>query len=190
MKQDLSAVVNKESVLTIPNLLTLMRLLLIGPIVWSLAVLKSSALTAILLTLSGATDVIDGWIARHFHMISPLGKALDPVADKLTQFAVLICLGTRYRAMRLPLILLVMKEASTGLMGWMAFRRTGEVPGAEWHGKLVTCLLYALMIAHILWQEMPASLSNILIGLCMTMMVLSFALYARRNIMAIQGGKN
>ena len=189
MKEKLSAVINRESVLTIPNLLTLVRLMLIGPIVWAFVGLRDMRLTAVLLTLSGATDVLDGWIARHFHMISPLGRALDPVADKLTQFAVFICLATRYPVMRLPLILLVIKEVSTGLMGFMAFHDTGEVLGAEWHGKLVTCLLYALMIAHLLWQEMPASASNILTGLCMAAMTLSFALYARRNIRAIQGGK-
>ncbi|MCH5285823.1 MAG: CDP-alcohol phosphatidyltransferase family protein [Christensenellaceae bacterium] len=189
MKQEISTVVNKESVLTIPNLLTLIRLLLIGPIVWAFAGLHDSALMAVLLTVSGATDILDGWIARHFHMISAFGKAVDPLADKLTQFAVLVCLATRYRVMRLPLAMLVIKEAASGLMGWMVFRRTGEVLGAQWHGKLVTCMLYALMIAHILWQEMPAYLSNTLTSLCMAMMALSFTLYAMRNIRAIQGGK-
>lgn len=189
MKQEISNVVNKESVLTIPNLLTLIRLILIGPIVWAFAGLHNSALMAVLLTISGVTDVVDGWVARHFNMVSDFGKAVDPVADKLTQFAVLICLATRYRVMRLPLAMLVIKEVASGLMGWMVFRHTGDVLGAQWHGKLVTCLLYALMIAHILWQEMPSLLSNTLTSLCLTMMALSFALYARRNIRAIQGGK-
>ena len=189
MKHEISGIVSRDTVLTIPNLLTLIRLLLIGPIVWSFVALGRGDVTAILLTVSGATDVVDGWIARHFHMISPLGTALDPLADKMTQFAVLICLATRYPVMRLPLVMLVIKEAATGLMGLMVFRLTGDVLGAEWHGKLVTCLLYAMMIAHILWQEMPVALSNSLTGLCMAMMAVSFALYARRNIRAIQGGK-
>ena len=189
MKQEISNVVNRENVLTIPNLLTLIRLLLIGPIVWAFAGLRNSAVTAVLLTVSGVTDIVDGWIARHFNMVSDFGKAVDPVADKLTQLAVLICLATRYRVMRLPLAMLVIKEAASGLMGWMVFKHTGDVLGAQWHGKLVTCLLYALMIAHILWQEMPVYLSNILTSLCVVMMAVSFALYARRNIRAIQGGK-
>ncbi len=49
-----------------------------------------------MLLLSGVTDLADGFIARHFHMISDLGKVLDPVADKLTQAAVLFCLITRF----------------------------------------------------------------------------------------------
>ena len=189
MKQEISSVINRESVLTIPNLLTLIRLILIGPIVWAFAVLHNSALMAVLLTVSGVTDIVDGWIARHFNMVSDFGKAVDPVADKLTQFAVLICLATHYRVMRLPLAMLVIKEVASGLMGWMVFRHTGDVLGAQWHGKLVTCLLYALMIAHILWQEMPVWMSNTLTSLCVAMMALSFTLYAQRNIRAIQGGK-
>ena len=190
MKKAFSAMLSRDSVLTIPNLLTVVRLLLIGPIVWAFAGLGDGTLAAVLLTVSGATDVIDGWIARHFRMISPLGKALDPLADKLTQFAVLICLATRYPVMRLPLVLLVIKEVTSGLMGLMVFRATGEVRGADWHGKVVTCLLYALMIAHILWKDMPAGLSNTLTGLCMGMMALSFALYVRRHIRAIRDGKS
>lgn len=189
VKREISAVLSRENVLTLPNLLSLLRLLLIGPMIWAFVGLKNSGLTAILLTISGATDVVDGWIARRFHMISPVGKALDPIADKLTQLCLLICLATRYPVMRLPLALLVVKELTSGVMGTMAFLRTGEVLGAQWHGKLVTCMLYALMIAHILWQEMPASLSNTLTALCMAMMAVSFMLYARRNLHAIQGGK-
>lgn len=45
-----------------------------------------------MLVLSGVTDVVDGWVARTYHMVSNFGKAIDPVADKLTQIAVLLCL--------------------------------------------------------------------------------------------------
>ena len=51
-----------------------------------------------ILLLSGLTDLADGYIARRFHRISNLGKILDPVADKLTQAAMLICLFTRFSA--------------------------------------------------------------------------------------------
>ncbi len=56
-------------------------------------------MTAILLVLSGATDIVDGFIARSFHMVSDLGKVLDPIADKLTQAAMLICLITNFSLM-------------------------------------------------------------------------------------------
>lgn len=189
MKQTLSVIFSKKSVLTIPNLMSLVRLILIVPIVWSLVEAEQPRLTAALLLFSGATDVADGWVARHFQMISPLGKALDPIADKLTQFSVLVCLALRVPTLWLPLVLLMIKEVVSGLMSLRAIGRTGEVQGAEWHGKVVTCLIYTLMFAHILWKDMPGTLSNILIGLCVAMMVASFALYARRNIRILRGGK-
>lgn len=59
--------------------------------------------------LSGLTDLADGYIARRFHRISNLGKILDPVADKLTQAAMLICLFTRFPHVLL-LIVIIKKQ--------------------------------------------------------------------------------
>ena len=60
--------------------------------------------------LSGLTDLADGYIARRFHMISNLGKILDPVADKLTQAAMLICLFTRFPHMLQLIVIMAVKE--------------------------------------------------------------------------------
>ena len=60
--------------------------------------------------ISGATDVIDGFIARKFHMVSDLGKILDPLADKLTQAAVIICLASKYSLMYFLTALFIVKE--------------------------------------------------------------------------------
>ena len=83
---------SKTKIWTIPNLLSLMRIALVPLIVWSYLNLEDGVLAGCLLVLSGATDIADGIIARRFNMISDLGKVLDPVADKLTQGAMLICL--------------------------------------------------------------------------------------------------
>ena len=60
--------------------------------------------------LSGLTDLADGYIARRFHRISNLGKILDPVADKPTQTAMLICLFTRFPHMLLLIVIMAGKE--------------------------------------------------------------------------------
>lgn len=186
MKAGKPETVVKSEVWTIPNILSLVRLLMIPMIAYAYLRLENGALTVALLILSGATDVVDGWIARRFHMVSDLGKALDPVADKLTQFVTLICLATRHAVLRLPIILMVIKEVVSGLTSLMVIKRRNLVLAAQWHGKLTTCLLYALMIAHVIWQDMPAATSNVLTAVCLVMMVLSFFLYARRNIRAIR----
>ena len=79
----------KHKIITIPNILTFFRLLLIPVIVWLYLVKKDPIWTMAVLALSGITDIVDGIIARKCNMISDFGKAFDPVADKLTQIAML-----------------------------------------------------------------------------------------------------
>lgn len=177
----------RRKILTIPNLLSLLRLLMIPVIVWLYLEKEDYPATTAMLALSGLTDIVDGRIARKFNMISDFGKALDPVADKLTQLAVLFCLVSRFPAMLLPLILLTIKEISAGLLSLMVIRKTGNVYGAVWHGKVTTALLYGTMIIHLLWYQIPSVLSGILVGACTAMILLSAVLYGRKNIRIMKG---
>jgi len=70
-------------VLTVPNLITLVRLLCIPIFLWLLFGLHHQTYAAVLLAVLGATDWIDGFVARRWHQVSTLGKVLDPVADRL-----------------------------------------------------------------------------------------------------------
>ncbi len=177
--------IEKRQILTIPNLLSLLRLLMI-PLFVLLYLGGFDEWTAFVLILSGLTDVVDGFIARQFGQISDLGKALDPVADKLTQAAMLLCLMSRYPLMVVPFVLLTVKEVFAAVSGVIVIRRTGMVPGAEWHGKLTTLMLYGMMILHVVWQDIPVWTSNVLNVGCIIMMMVSLGLYARRNIRLIR----
>lgn len=177
----------KSKVITIPNILSFFRICLIPVIIWLYCVRKDEVWTGIVLILSGITDVADGMIARHFHMISNVGKALDPVADKLTQGAMLICLISRFSLMLIPLLLMMVKEIYMGVAGVMVIRRTGNVPGADWHGKAATSLLYAMMILHIFWPEIPRAVSIVSIAACTVMVGISFILYMLRNVRDLKG---
>ena len=59
---------------------------------------------------------------------------------------------------------------------------------ADWHGKVTTGLLYAMMLTHIIWYRIPVSVSNAMIAVCTAMMLLSFALYIIRNANALKAG--
>lgn len=166
-----------RKILTIPNLLSLLRLIMIPQLMWLYLRKQDYVQTVILLALSGATDILDGIIARKFNMISDFGKAFDPVADKLTQMAMLYCVGTTFPEIRFLLILLVVKEVLSGIMSLISIRKTGQVQGAEWHGKAVTVLLYTLIADRIV----PGLLSHGLLIVCAGMMLLSMALYWKRH---------
>ena len=177
----------KKQFFTLPNLLSFFRLLLIPVIVWLYCTKKNYTMALCVLVLSGLTDIADGIIARRFNLVSDFGKALDPIADKLTQMATMGCLLSRFSHMWLPLGILVVKEVFTGAMSLYAVKKSGEVKGADWHGKLCTVLLYGVMGLHILWSGIPMFLSKLLMSLCVAVMCLSGILYWYRNFKQIKG---
>ncbi len=174
----------KGKVLTVPNLLSALRILLIPVFMWSYLRRENITATVVLLAASGLTDMLDGFIARRFHMVSEFGKALDPLADKLTQLAMLCCLVLRFPRLLWLIIVLCVKECFVASTQLLVLHRTDMVLGAEWHGKLTTLLLYAVMLLHLLWLDLPEQLSWFLELLCVVMLLLSGVLYGIRNIRA------
>ena len=111
----------KKDILTVPNLLSLFRLVLIP--VYILIYLNADSNTdyyiaASILAVSCLTDLIDGKIARHFNMISNTGKILDPLADKATQFALILCLTVKYPVLLVLVGLFVIKEGFQLVQGF------------------------------------------------------------------------
>ena len=176
---------SRNKIITIPNLLSTFRLLLIPVFVWTYCGKHDSLLTAGVLLLSGVTDMADGFIARHFHMVSDLGKMLDPVADKLTQAATLFCLVTQFPMMWLPLALLAVKEISIGITSLLVIRKSGIVTGAVWHGKVNTALLYLMMLVHIVGFSIPGTVSNAMTAICSGIMVFSWVMYGWHNMKSL-----
>lgn len=177
----------QHKIITIPNILSFFRLCLIPLILWQYVGAKNYFNALYLLVLSGLTDIVDGIIARKFHMVSDLGKALDPVADKLTQIVMLFCLVTRFPSMWIPLVLLLVKEIFAGITGLMMVKR-GTVIGADWHGKVTTVLLYGTMLVHLAWVNIPPVVSHVLVILCAGMLLLSGILYGVRNLRFLSSG--
>lgn len=177
-------------IFTVPNILSMVRLCLIPLLVWLYCFEKNYSAAGIVLIISGATDIVDGFIARHFNTVSDLGKILDPIADKFTQAAILICLVIRFPLMLLPLILLAAKESFMAIIGFIVIRKTGIVTGAFWHGKVATVLLYAMMTLHIFWTKIDPTVSVISIILTCAMIITSFILYGTKYIQILKNTKN
>ena len=168
----------KKDILTIPNLLSVIRILLI-PVIVILYAREQLISAVVIILLSGLTDVVDGKIARKFNMVSDFGKFLDPVADKLTQAALAVCLFSRYPAMIGLFLLMAVKEGLQFFWGLKALKATDNLDSSNWYGKVCTVLLYMVMIVLFLFPGIPAPLAYTLIGLCAAMLILSMILYVR-----------
>ena len=165
----------KEEVMTIPNLLTVFRILLLPLIVW-LYVFKADYNAAILVLLvSGLTDIVDGFVARKFNMVSDLGKILDPFADKLTQWTLFICLAMRYKIILFIVCLFFLKEITLAFMGYIVIKRKDRVNSAKWYGKLSTFVLYASMFLLIVLPELNIIFVRGFIILCGIVLVIMLA---------------
>ena len=178
-----------DKIITVPNILSFIRLCLIPVILWEYIFLKKYVLAAITVIISGITDVVDGFIARKFNMVSHVGRILDPVADKLTQIAVIACLCSRYIMMVVPLVILVVKELANGIIALIMLKRTGNTINSRWHGKLATVILYVMMVTHLFWVNISAFVSDIFIWTSIGAMALSFVLYTLQNAETIKSVK-
>lgn len=176
----------EDRIITLPNLLSILRLGMIPLFVFLYRGREEYLLAGLVLVLSGVTDVVDGYIARKLDSITNLGKILDPIADKLTQFVVLYVLLDRFQMLIWPLLFLISKEVLNGLFGLFVIRCTGEPYSSEWHGKASTVLLYTLLFLHVVWTEIPDLLSNLLIVASSGLILLSLILYTKRNLHIIQ----
>lgn len=169
-------------ILTIPNILSFIRLILVGLffVLYSdKGSNKDNMWAIIVLILSGITDFLDGKIARRFNMVSELGKILDPIADKATEAVIAICLMKRYKILIYLLILFVIKETFMSVCGLIVIRKTGENNGAKWYGKVSTFTFYIVMITLLIIRHIPLALANTMIIICMFLMALAFVMYAR-----------
>lgn len=166
----------KDQILTIPNAMSLFRLLLIPFIVsayWHGKIYTAAAIIA----LSAATDMLDGVVARHFGMVSDLGKVLDPIADKLTQASLVVCLATRNSHILYLLALMLVKETLLLVLGAVTLHRHDTVNSARWHGKLCTVVFETTMLTLILFPQISVQTMNLLVLICAAMMVFSLVMY-------------
>ncbi len=125
----------------VPNLLSVIRLLLV-PLFVFLFLSEYVVPAVVVFVVAGATDVVDGYIARKFNCTSTLGKVLDPLADKFLQMSAFICLWLEgYIAWWMPLIYFI-KELATALGALFIFRKAKFVVKSNVFGKLATVFVF------------------------------------------------
>ena len=171
----------KKDIFSIPNLLSLFRLLLIP--VYATLYLNATQryqylLAGVILAVSCLTDMIDGKIARKYNMITTLGKILDPLADKLTQLTLTICLSLKYPVLYPVLGLFVMKELFQLVLGVVFLRKGKMLPGALMAGKVCTTILFVSLIALVLMPNIPPVAVKAIAVIDALFLIISFVSYA------------
>lgn len=160
----------------IPNILSIIRILLVFVFVFVLFVLDSPLWAIIIFLTAGATDVVDGYLARRFNWITNLGKILDPFADKLMQCTVLVCFCIKGIIPIWFVIPFFLKEGATLIIGWIVIRRRSVVVVSKWYGKAAVCLFYATVVISVAIGNLIAG--NILAQILLFAPAVIFALAA------------
>ena len=156
--------------LTVPNALSVLRIIVIPFFAWFF-MHDQLAIAVALLVLSGLSDCVDGFIARKLNQVTELGKMLDPLADKLTQGVVALCLAIKFPVICPALLVLKKKKRPCA---------------AQWYGKVATVMFYvsvALIVVmdgflHVEGVAFQV-ISYVLLGLTAAMMIYSAVKYAQ-----------
>ena len=170
----------KKELITIPNFLSLVRIVLIPVYIAIYLNAKEKTdlyLAAGILAVSCLTDLIDGQIARKFNMVSNFGKILDPLADKATQFSLILCLASRYPILWLLIGIFVIKEGFQLIAGGINLRKGIMLKGALMTGKVCTTVLFITLILMLMIPDIPKVIVYSLTIVDIGFMSLSFVDY-------------
>lgn len=177
--------VRAKDIFKLPNLLCCVRIFLVPIFIYSFLYAsepKDYYMSSLILLLSGATDIADGFIARRFNMITELGIVLDPLADKLTQAAVLVCLMLKIKYMYILVILFTVKELTMGISSLLLLKRGTKLDGAKWFGKVSTSIFYLTMLILVAVPYLKIFWINTLMITSGAFLMLSFLLYMQMFI--------
>lgn len=177
--------ITAKEAFSIPNILSYFRILLVPVFVWAYysAVTAQSnfyyIVAAVVIGVSGLTDFLDGQIARRCNMITEWGKFIDPVADKLTQGALVICMAVlRYPLMWILVGLFVLKEGFLSVAGIVLLRNGKKLNGALWYGKICTATFYACVLILLVFTKIDELAANVIILVCGSLMAFALVMYA------------
>ena len=174
---------NRNQNWTIPNLLSVLRILVIGPFAYFF--LNDQLLWAVaMLAFSGLSDLFDGLIARKFNQVTELGKMLDPVADKLTQATIAVCLAVKHPILISILLVFVLKELGMLVGGCILLKKKKRPCAAKWYGKVATFSFYISAVVIVvmegvfhLYTTTTVVISYVLLGITAVFMIYAMVRY-------------
>lgn len=147
----------------IPNYLTIIRLILV-PIIFALILYEHYTMAIIVYIIANLTDVLDGFIARKFNLISDFGKLMDPLADKITQVGTILALILKRIIPFWILIIISLKEITMIVVASVLFKKKIVTVHSKWYGKAATVLLFIAIVFTLLSEKITV-LSSVTIYL-------------------------
>lgn len=166
--------------LTIPNILSVFRILILVPFVFYVNN-ENYVASGIVLVISGLTDLFDGFLARSLGQVTHLGEMLDPTADKLTLMTVMICASMKFPKIFPFMLLLILKEVSMLIAGAILLKCKKNPPPSKWYGKVSTVVFYFSIITIIgvkaIWNVDIQALDIFLMSLTSICMFYSLGRY-------------
>ena len=183
---------DRKIIFNVPNVLTMIRLLLVP--VFAVLFLNGHRIAALLVYAAASlTDVADGYIARHWNMITDFGKLMDPLADKLMVIVLMVCMVVTGILPVACVIVLVCKELLM-VLGGLLMLRNGLVVFSQWIGKLAQLIIVVGLILCFFTAELEAAgLGGLHLTVLWTGIVLALAAlcyYAYFALKALKNKKN
>ncbi len=182
----------KEKFKWIPNMLCIIRIVLVFIFIY-LSLQDSFYQALFVFLLAGATDVLDGFLARRNNWITELGKILDPLADKLMQCTAVIILSMKGILPSWFALVFFLKEIVTLVMGLIVIKRRNVVVVSKWYGKAAVCLFYLTVALSIIFKEFLAANAFAFAALCVPAAVFgvgAFAAYVKYYYSSLKRPKN
>ena len=150
--------------MNIPNLLTIIRLILVPVYLLVFAFSgEQKVAAALIFIIASITDVLDGFIARKFNMMTKEGQLLDPLADKLMQIAVVVSMLFADMVPLWFVLVLACKEILMILGGFILYKQKTYVKSNVF-GKVNTIVVFCAMVCLLLFSDSNAQLKEIMLG--------------------------
>ncbi|MDR0381932.1 MAG: CDP-alcohol phosphatidyltransferase family protein [Oscillospiraceae bacterium] len=171
--------------MNLPNSLSLVRFALVPvfPLVYFSALPNAHLWAAGVYALASATDVLDGILARQLHMITRLGRVIDPMADKLMAAVVVFCIAYDNPIVWWAAGVFFLKEILMGIGAILQYKKINDVPSSEKFGKFSAVLFFVVcLIILVFGAALPPVTQLVLVSAATACSVLALLLYLRRFI--------
>jgi cardiolipin synthase len=165
--------------MNIPNIISMFRFMLIPFFAFFfLSTMEEGRLIAgVIFALACISDIIDGYIARKYHMITKLGEALDPLADKLMQMTVVLCVWFKNVIGVWIVFAFILKEVLMIVGGTVMMTKFKHVIPSKWYGKAATVLVSLAVFIAIVFKDLPPHFIDIMFGGALGMSLFAFIRY-------------